>query len=82
MKWIENRKNIVKNRWDFVGIITCACKCVCVCVCVCGGGYSCVVICVFMRLSQFANAVRWISGCEFEGVSLHYFISVCVGDYS
>ena len=20
MKWIENRKNTVKNRWDFVGI--------------------------------------------------------------
>ena len=23
-------KNTVKNRWDFVGIFTCACDCVCV----------------------------------------------------
>ena len=36
MKWIENRKNTVKNRWDFVGIFTCDCKCVSVCGCLCG----------------------------------------------
>ena len=28
MKLIENRKNTVKNRWDFVGIFMCDYKCV------------------------------------------------------
>ena len=34
MKRIENRKNIVKKRWDFEGIFTCYRKCVSVCGCV------------------------------------------------
>ena len=38
-------KNTVKNRWDFVGILTCACVCVRVCVCV---GYICVLLCVYV----------------------------------
>ena len=41
-------------------------------VCVCAYaymGYSCVLICVCMRLGQFANAVRCISRCESVGVS-------------
>ena len=48
MKWIENRKNTVKNRWDFVGIFTCDCECgsVCVCGCVCViVAYYCVYVC-------------------------------------
>ena len=32
MKWIESRKNTVKNRWDFVRIFTCDCVRVCECV--------------------------------------------------
>ena len=47
MKWIENRKNIVKKHWDFIGIFTCDCKCVSVCACVCVD-YSCVLLCVCM----------------------------------
>ena len=37
-------------------------------VCVCGGGYSYVLICVCMRLGQFANAARCISG---RGISVY-----------
>ena len=32
-------------------------------------GYSCVLMCVCMSLSQFANAAHCISRCEFVGVS-------------
>ena len=69
MKWIENRKNAVKNRCGFVWIFTCGCKCVCVCVyaCVCMHvcaciGYSCVLMCICTSLSEFANAVCFIRG--------------------
>ena len=40
-KMNQKSKNTVKNRWDCVGIFTCACKCVCVCVCLC----ACVCLC-------------------------------------
>ena len=51
------------------------CVCVCVCVCVCAYacmGYSCVLMCVCMSLSEFTNAARFISGCEFVGVSSYF----------
>ena len=74
MKWIENRKNTVKNRWNFVRfflrvvVSMWLCEYVWVCAYACMG-YSFVSMCVCMSLSEFTNTSRYISGCEFVGVS-------------
>ena len=66
MKWIEKIQS--KNRWDFVWFFTCGCKCVIMCAYACMG-YSCVLMCVCMSLSEFTNAARCITRCEFVIVS-------------
>ena len=66
MKWIENQKKIQSKTVEILYDYLCVVVCVCVCVCV---GYSCVLMCVCMSLSEFTNAARCISGCEFVGVS-------------
>ena len=74
-KWRESKiekdlKNTVKNRCDFVWFFTGGCKCVSVygCAYACMG-YSCTLMRVWMKLSDFTNAARCISGCVFVGVS-------------
>ena len=62
----QKSKKYIKKCCGFVWFFMCGCKCVNVCVLM---WYSCVLICVCMRLGQFANATCCISGCEFEGVS-------------
>ena len=57
MNW--NRKNTVKNHWDFVGIFTYDCKCVSVWVCAYACvGYSCVSMCVCVRVSEGTYTAR------------------------
>ena len=69
-KWNESKKKCIQKPLWFCMIFPCGCKCGCLCVCAYAcKGYSCVLICVCMRLSQFANAVGCISRSEFVGVS-------------
>ena len=51
-------KNTAKNRWDCIGIFTCACMCVYVCVCVCVFvwvivAYYCVCMCKWYILHVY-----------------------------
>ena len=68
MKWLENRKSTVKKPLEFCMILTCGCTCVSVCGYACVG-YSCVLMCLCMGLSEVTNAARCLTGCKFIGVS-------------
>ena len=69
MNGIENRKNTVKKRWDFVGMFTRDCKCVSACACVCVG-YKCILLCglhiVYVKV-QTQRVV--LTGYKLVGVS-------------
>ena len=61
MKWIENRKNTVKKPLEFCMILY---VWLCMGVWVCGHtcvGYSCVLMCFCMGLSEVTNSARYFS---------------------
>ena len=78
MKLIENQKISQKPLRFFkeylrvvVSVFVCAGVRVFVCVSVCMG-CSCVLMRVCVSLSEFTNSARFISGCEFVGVSSYF----------